>query len=105
MGELFKSHLFERAYTYGIKQHILSIRGRGLMLGVQLVLPDSIIEDGTLAQKVQAIMFDKHKVIIERGGRHGSVLRVLPPLTISSEEVHDAADLLARSIAEAVGAN
>ncbi|KZT18356.1 PLP-dependent transferase, partial [Neolentinus lepideus HHB14362 ss-1] len=67
MGELFKSHLFERAYTYGIKQHILSIRGRGLMLGVQLVLPDSIIEDGTLAQKVQAIMFDKHKVIIERG--------------------------------------
>lgn len=74
------------------------------MLGIQLVQAGGRTkdEDGELAARVQTLLFDKYKVIIERGGRHGSVLRVLPPLTINQEEVTNVARVLADAIRESL---
>lgn len=68
------------------------IRGRGLMLGVEIVdhtqPPDwlgSYPANPTLAANIQDACF-KNQLILERGGRQGVVLRFLPPLNISDEE-------------------
>jgi diaminobutyrate-2-oxoglutarate transaminase len=71
------------------------VRGRGLMIGVEIV--DAIAEpDGLgslpacpeLASKVQRECL-KRGLIIETGGRHGSVLRFLPPLIVTAEQIHE----------------
>ncbi|WP_404701204.1 aminotransferase class III-fold pyridoxal phosphate-dependent enzyme [Pseudomonas sp. 3HC3] len=67
------------------------VRGRGLMVGVEFVstAPGQArvpAGDGGLAKAVQQQCF-REGVILELGGRHGAVVRFLPPLTISVEEI------------------
>jgi diaminobutyrate-2-oxoglutarate transaminase len=70
------------------------IRGKGLMLGVEIVNTISgKLQSGQperfeiLARKIQAECFNRG-LIIEIGGRQSSVLRFLPPLTITTEQVN-----------------
>jgi diaminobutyrate-2-oxoglutarate transaminase len=80
------------------------VRGRGLMVGVELVDPERLdgvgvpVPDGDLAAAVQAGMLEAG-VIVERGGRHGAVVRFLPPLVISEAEVLRVADAFGRALA------
>jgi diaminobutyrate-2-oxoglutarate transaminase len=82
------------------------IRGRGLMVGAEIVQPSrgktSAIAplDGELAKLIKRECFTRG-VIIETGGRFGAVLRFLPPLTISGEEIDEAMGVLRASIASA----
>ena len=69
------------------------VRGRGLMLGIEIVDPKgqkdhlgSLPYAPELSVALQQACF-KAGLIAERGGRHGCVLRFLPPLTLSLEEV------------------
>jgi diaminobutyrate-2-oxoglutarate transaminase len=71
------------------------VRGRGLMIGVEIVdvgaEPDalgSLPACPELASKVQRECL-RRGLIIETGGRHGSVLRLLPPLIITAEQVDE----------------
>lgn len=71
---------------------IADIRGRGLMLGIEIVdtelTPDSLgsfPSHPRLSQALQRACFD-NQLIVERGGRHGAVLRLLPPLTLTHQE-------------------
>ncbi len=64
--------------------------GRGLMLGVELVDPDGALDTQghppvhrQLAPLVQRECL-KRGLILELGGRHGSVVRFLPPLVITA---------------------
>nr|AAZ91436.1 putative aminotransferase Amo1 [Omphalotus olearius] len=103
VGELFKARFLGYAEENRVRDRVLSVRGRGLMMGIQLVSPDgSRKEDGDLALRVQRTLFDKHRFIIERGGRFGSVLRVLPPLTITREEIVRCAETLVKGITESL---
>ncbi|HLN65296.1 MAG TPA: diaminobutyrate--2-oxoglutarate transaminase [Symbiobacteriaceae bacterium] len=90
MGEQFLRGLSEVARgTHCIGE----IRGRGLMIGVEIVdkqgQPDLV---GTypahphLAQRIHLECL-KRGLIIELGGRHGSVTRFLPPLIITADQV------------------
>jgi diaminobutyrate-2-oxoglutarate transaminase len=70
------------------------IRGKGLMLGVEIVNTKSgKLQSGQperfeiLSRKIQAECFNRG-LIIEIGGRQSSVLRFLPPLTITTEQVN-----------------
>lgn len=58
------------------------VRGKGLYIGVEVskYLPDP----GAAAMDMKRGMLER-QIIIERGGRQGSVLRVLPPLIITRE--------------------
>ncbi|WP_260986261.1 diaminobutyrate--2-oxoglutarate transaminase [Bordetella genomosp. 13] len=72
------------------------VRGRGLMLGVEIVQPAGGAADGApaaapeLAQRLQALCL-RHGLILELGGRHGSVVRFLPPLIIDASQIDDVA--------------
>jgi len=69
------------------------VRGRGLMIGVELINPllppdryGNSQQDGNLARRVKLECLKKG-LIVETGGRHGSVVRFLPPLIISELDV------------------
>ncbi|MBX8615780.1 diaminobutyrate--2-oxoglutarate transaminase [Pseudomonas cichorii] len=67
------------------------VRGRGLMVGVEIVSDtpgDSRVPaaDTALAQAIQRQCLHQG-VILELGGRHGAVVRFLPPLIIQAEEI------------------
>ncbi|MBX8544345.1 diaminobutyrate--2-oxoglutarate transaminase [Pseudomonas cichorii] len=67
------------------------VRGRGLMVGVEIVsdTPDDSrvpAADTALAQAIQRQCLHLG-VILELGGRHGAVVRFLPPLIIQAEEI------------------
>ncbi|MFK2825219.1 aspartate aminotransferase family protein [Bacillus sp. B190/17] len=71
------------------------VRGRGLMIGVEIVdktkAPNSIGSypgNGELARVIQQECFDRG-VILEVGGRHGAVIRLLPPLIITKQQVDE----------------
>jgi 4-aminobutyrate aminotransferase-like enzyme len=63
------------------------IRGRGLMIGIEMVENDQskapAAED---AKRIKAAVRDRG-VLIGVGGVYGNVLRIQPPLTISDEEL------------------
>lgn len=92
-----------RANLERIQSHtsyIGEVRGEGLMLGVEVIDPtrkgDSFghpPHGGDIAKAIQSSAF-REGLILETGGRHGSVLRLLPPLTISDAQIDQASNIL-----------
>ena len=87
---------------------VAQIRGRGLMLGVELVDPTAPRDHlGTgpaapeLAQAVRGHCLARG-MIVELGGRHGSVMRLLPSLIVTDAEANRIVETLVESIAVAV---
>jgi diaminobutyrate-2-oxoglutarate transaminase len=86
------------------RPEIGDVRGRGLMLGVELVDPSSSADalgartaDPALAAAVRQQCLERG-VIVELGGRFDAVLRLLPPLTISDCEVDTVLAVLADAL-------
>ncbi|HEY0408709.1 MAG TPA: diaminobutyrate--2-oxoglutarate transaminase [Candidatus Dormibacteraeota bacterium] len=80
------------------------VRGRGLMVGVEFVDPagepdatGALPADGRMARSVQLQCLERG-LVVERGGRHGAVIRLLPPLIITAEEVHEVVERLAAAV-------
>ena len=78
------------------------------MLGVEVVdphgQPDALGHpptDGALAGRIQRECL-KRGLILELGGRHSSVVRFLPPLIITNEQVDEVARIFARAVHAAV---
>lgn len=84
---------------------IADVRGKGLMLGVEIVVPgkqDALghpLADAGQANRIQRSALQRG-LIIEKGGRHGAVLRFLPPLNITEEQVDFAARVFAQAVEE-----
>jgi len=74
---------------------IAAIRGRGLLLGVELVRPDDGAPDPELAARVLDGVRDRG-VLIGSTGPHDNVLKVRPPLVVSPDE----ADMIVAAIDE-----
>ncbi|KKI94044.1 2,4-diaminobutyrate 4-aminotransferase [Bacillus sp. SA1-12] len=71
------------------------IRGRGLMLGIEIINPAKTANHlgsypafPELASKIQQECFNRG-LILEVGGRFSTVIRLLPPLIITKEQVDD----------------
>ncbi|MDI9887877.1 diaminobutyrate--2-oxoglutarate transaminase family protein [Streptomyces sp. HNM0645] len=84
------------------------VRGRGLMIGVELVNPDVDDPqadvppaDPVLAAAVQRECL-RRGLIVELGGRHSGVVRLLPPLTLTDEQAQAVLDRFADSLEAAV---
>ncbi|NBM14135.1 diaminobutyrate--2-oxoglutarate transaminase family protein [Streptomyces sp. GC420] len=85
------------------------VRGRGLMLGVELVDPGAADPSSSgpppaaprLAAAVQRECL-RRGLIVELGGRHACVVRLLPPLIITDEQASAVLDRLADALAAAV---
>ncbi|MEV8535326.1 diaminobutyrate--2-oxoglutarate transaminase family protein [Streptomyces sp. NPDC051211] len=78
------------------------VRGRGLMIGLELVDPDSAEHTASpaLAAAVRQECLDRG-LIVELGGRHSAVVRLLPPLTLTDEQAVAVLDRLADAVAAA----
>ncbi|GKU76662.1 diaminobutyrate--2-oxoglutarate transaminase [Paenibacillus sp. L3-i20] len=83
------------------------VRGLGLMLGAEIVNKDvapdqlgSYIAYPELAKRIQ-LECVKRGLIVELGGRHGSVVRFLPPLIITEEHVEQICERFHDAVLEA----
>ncbi|OEF17048.1 pyridoxal phosphate-dependent class III aminotransferase [Aliivibrio logei] len=72
---------------------IAEVRGKGLMLGIEIQKSDGSKNkfnepqsDGVLTLAIQRASLERG-LLIEKGGRDGSVIRFLPPLIISFEQI------------------
>ncbi|HEY3985200.1 diaminobutyrate--2-oxoglutarate transaminase [Cedecea sp.] len=89
-GEWLKGKLIALQKRYPAIGHV---RGLGLMLGIEIVKPEEAQDhmgcypaDGALSALIQKKCFEAG-LILERGGRNGCVLRLLPSLLISDDEL------------------
>ncbi|MFG2116804.1 diaminobutyrate--2-oxoglutarate transaminase family protein [Streptomyces sp. NPDC048718] len=83
------------------------VRGRGLMIGIELVDPEGMgpgdlvpPPDPGLADAVRRTCLDRG-LIVELGGRHNAVVRLLPPLTLTDEQAAAVLDRFADALAAA----
>ncbi|RVW10999.1 aspartate aminotransferase family protein [Prescottella agglutinans] len=69
------------------------VRGVGLMIGVELVLPGT---KAPAASATTAVLEEARAsgLLIGRGGLHGNVLRVTPPMTVTPDEALEALSIL-----------
>ncbi|UUM31676.1 pyridoxal phosphate-dependent class III aminotransferase [Vibrio japonicus] len=88
---------------------IAEVRGKGLMLGVEIRKPGSElnkfgepVSDGALTLRIQRAALERG-LMVEKGGRDGSVVRFLPPLIISFEQIDFALRVLEEAILVAGG--
>lgn len=96
MGERLMGHL------HFLKQDLPclgDVRGLGLMIGVEVVdcngKRDSLgiyPPSGTLARRIQAECLERG-LLLETGGRQGGVMRFLPPLIVTAQEVDQIATI------------
>ena len=83
VGEWLRSALQQLAARH---RSLGDVRGRGLMVGVELVLDPATREPArALASGVKDAMAEGG-VLIGTSGRHGNVLKIRPPLSITRDE-------------------
>jgi 4-aminobutyrate aminotransferase-like enzyme len=78
------------------------LRGLGLMLGIELVKDAARTPASAEANGVREACL-RRGVLIGVGGVHGNVLRIQPPLVISSDELDRALGIVAEALSEVVG--
>lgn len=95
----------ERVLVNYVEKNILPLdsrieyRGRGLIYGIDFTALDP---SGKLAAKISRRCFE-HGLIIERSGRNDTVLKILPPLVITEEELTHGLDVIAEAAAHVLG--
>ncbi|MGW2225699.1 aspartate aminotransferase family protein [Streptomyces formicae] len=77
---------------------VREVRGRGLMIGIELVRPGTDEPDQEAAAAVQEAARDGGLLIGKGGGHHTSVLRVAPPLSLTVAEAEEGASILERAL-------
>jgi diaminobutyrate-2-oxoglutarate transaminase len=104
-GLMLEKHL--RAIASDFPQ-VGDVRGRGLMWGMEIVDPRGAADalgsrpaHGALAKRIKRECL-RQRLIIETGGRHGAVLRLLPPLITTPEDLREVAEKLRQGIQAAV---
>ncbi|PJG82033.1 diaminobutyrate--2-oxoglutarate transaminase [Caviibacterium pharyngocola] len=106
-GDFLQAELKKLARIYPC---IGNVRGRGLMIGIEIVDERQAADrigaypaDGELAAAIQKACFN-NKLLLERGGRGGNVVRILCPLIITQAECEELIERFARSVADALKA-
>lgn len=77
---------------------LAEVRGRGAMLAVELVGPGTLVPDATRTAAVARACHEAGLLVLTCG-TYGNVLRFLPPLVISPDELHRGLEILGRALA------
>ncbi|ELA08141.1 diaminobutyrate--2-oxoglutarate aminotransferase [Moraxella macacae 0408225] len=106
-GEFLRTELNKISEEFGCIGHV---RGRGLMTGIEIVderknadCMGSYPADAKLATAIQQACF-KHKLLLERGGRGGTVVRLLCPITITHDECVQVIERFKKALVDAIKA-
>jgi diaminobutyrate-2-oxoglutarate transaminase len=105
VGRRFLGQLAELQRDY---PQLGDVRGRGLMIGVEIVDPDGG-RNGSggapaapgLASAIQGECL-RRGLIVELGGRHGCVMRFLPPLIVTERQIDRVFDIFAAAVRTAL---
>jgi len=100
-SEEMGNHLFDglRKIQGNHKEIMGDIRGKGLMVGVELVVNETT-NDRTPNTKVVDQLLEETKsrgLLIGRGGLYGNCVRITPALNITKDEVDEAIEILTES--------
>ncbi|MGX9121038.1 diaminobutyrate--2-oxoglutarate transaminase [Mesorhizobium sp. BHbsci] len=87
-GRILNEHL--RQLAQSSRDHSLSVRGRGMMLGLDC-------STGNLAEKIARKAFE-NGLVVERCGAEHQVIKFLPPLTIDGPTLQRGLDILDKSV-------
>lgn len=106
-GEYLTNALRELSKTFAC---IGNVRGKGLMMGIDIVderqaqdATGAYPQDCELAIAIQKCCFN-NKLLLERGGRGGNVVRVLCPVNINQAECEEFIKRFTQSVADAIKA-
>jgi 4-aminobutyrate aminotransferase-like enzyme len=69
------------------------VRGKGLMFAVEMADPATGAPSSALAGRVLEATRERG-LLVGKGGVHGNVLRMAPPLTLSAQEAAEGRDIL-----------
>lgn len=92
--------LIERLSAVAADRAIVGeVRGKGLMIGVELVEPGGKTPSPAAATAVLEAC-RRRGLLVGKGGLHGNVLRIAPPLSLTQEEAEEGFDILVAALAE-----
>ncbi len=78
------------------------VRGRGLMLGIDLVHPGTRDPDAALARCISQKMLERGIIVLSEGPL-GQVLALTPPLSITAEQIDCVVETLGEVLAQTTG--
>jgi 4-aminobutyrate aminotransferase len=78
--------------------HVAEVRGRGLMVGIEFADPDTLAPRPDLAKSVitEALM---HRLLLLSCGTWGQVVRIIPPLVTTEQEIDQSLSILSAALA------
>ncbi len=76
------------------------VRGLGLMVGMEMIDPETGAAAPDLASRIQRLALERG-LILELGGRYDAVVRMLPPLNVSRATLDQALGILRETLAQA----
>ncbi|TKY60338.1 Alanine--glyoxylate aminotransferase 1 [Spatholobus suberectus] len=95
------SHLLERLRSLMQRHEIIgNVRGRGLMVGVEFV---TARKEKTPAKTETTVLFEKLRelgVLVGKGGLHGNVFRIKPPMCFTKDDADFLVDALDYAISK-----
>ncbi|MGO4420323.1 aminotransferase class III-fold pyridoxal phosphate-dependent enzyme, partial [Streptomyces sp. MCAF7] len=77
---------------------VREVRGRGLMIGIELVEPGSDRPSPDAASAVMEAAREGGLLLGKGGGHNSSVLRIAPPLSLTAAEAEEGAEILATAL-------
>ncbi|SFP93654.1 diaminobutyrate--2-oxoglutarate transaminase [Hydrogenimonas thermophila] len=89
--KILKKHLESIVQKY--KQYNISIRGRGLVYGFE------VLNDSSVASEISAKCFN-NGLIVETAGSEGQVIKFLPPLIIDEKTLKNGLEIFEKSVEE-----
>jgi diaminobutyrate-2-oxoglutarate transaminase len=95
LGEYIRARLREAGES---NPRLADVRGKGLFIGAEFVDGDGD-PDGDAADAIQDYCFERG-VLVWKAGRHGNVLRLLPPLVLTRELAETAMDVVVDAVDE-----
>jgi len=80
---------------------VADIRGKGLMLGVEFAAENRTPQPATASAVLERCRAEG--LLVGKGGLYGNVLRIAPPLTVTSDEVDEGGRVLVQAISATSG--
>lgn len=85
----------------GDTPEIIDVRGKGLMVGVELASDDGRPDSALAARAMEEAKAGR--LLVGKGGLYGNTLRIAPPLTVTADEIAEGLGILESAVNRATG--